>query len=255
MVVTLRHHIRAFTRNGHDWTDRYPSAVAAARDLPCRTGILDGEMIVQDEQGRSDFEAFRSAIHERPPDLIFMAFDLLHIDGADIRQQPLIDRRARLHALIGCHDPQCCLQFSEAVEGSGADFFRAVDAMDLEGMVSKRKASRYRSGRTSAWLKVKTFAEDEFVVIGTEKGSGGPSCALLAREGPEGLEYVGSAFVTLAEADRERFWRSVDRLHAAKPVLPMKSKNAWWVRPELRVRARFLRGEGRLRHASLASLL
>lgn len=252
-LVIHKQHIRAFTRNGHDWTDRYPSAVTAARDLACTSAILDGEMIVQDAQGRSDFDGFRTAIESRPRDLVFMAFDLLHLDGSDLRHEPLVDRRKRLQDLVGRHDPECCLQFSESVEGSGAEFFKAVEAMGLEGMVSKRRRSRYRSGRTSGWLKVKTFAEDEFIVIGAERASGGPSCALLAREMPDGLEYAGSAFVTLSDADRERFWRAVDALRVGRPVIPMKSKSAAWMRPRLRVRARYLRGEGKLRHATLTS--
>lgn len=253
-LVIENQQVRAFSRNGHDWTDRYPAAVMAVCDLPCENAIIDGEMIVQDQEGRSDFDAFCSALARRSDDIVFMAFDLLHLDGRDIRSEPLEDRRARLLDLIGCHDPHCRIQFSEGVEGSGADFFRAVDAMELEGMVSKRKGSRYRSGRTSAWVKVKTFTEDEFVVIGVERGSGGPSCALLARDGADGLTYAGSAFVTLADGDRERFWREVERLGRERSVVEVSSKSAAWVTPELRVRARYLRGEGKLRHATLVCL-
>ena len=253
-LVIENQQVRAFSRNGHDWTDRYPAAVMAARELPCESAIIDGEMIVQDQEGRSDFDAFCSALAHRSDDIVFMAFDLLHLNGMDIRSEPLEGRRAQLHDLIGNHDPHCRLQFSDGVAGSGADFFRAVDALGLEGMVSKRKSSRYRSGRTSAWLKVKTFTEDEFVVIGVEKGSGGPSCALLAREGPDGLTYAGSAFVTLSDADRERFWREVERLGRDRPVVEVRSKSAAWLNAEMHVRARFLRGEGKLRHASLIGL-
>src|SRR5438105_3275066 len=95
--------MRAFTRNGFDWSDRYRPILTAARELGFRSAIIDGEMIVQDERGRSDFAAFYRAMHHEPERLVFMSFDLLHLDGADLRDEPLIDRRARLQELVGGH--------------------------------------------------------------------------------------------------------------------------------------------------------
>lgn len=247
--------VRAFTRRGYDWTDRYQPVVAAARSLDCSSAILDGEMIVQDEQGRSDFHNFRTTMTNRPEALVFMAFDLLHLDGADLRAKPLSERRARLHDLIGGHDPSRCLQFSEHVVGNGAAMLEAADNMGLEGIVSKRMSSRYRSGPSKAWLKTKCLAVEDFVVIGTERGDG-PSSALLARETNQGLTYAGSAFVTLSNRDRDRFWQAVERLGIHKPPIPMaKRTGAQWLEPCLRVRARYLKGSDKLRHATLAELL
>ena len=206
-IVVEGSSVRAFTRNGHDWTAKYQPIINAARDLDCHAAILDGEMIVQDEQGRSDFNAFKGSMERQPERLVFMAFDLLHLNGQELRQEPLMERRLRLQELVGCNDPSCCMQFSDHVIGNGADLFEAADAMRLEGIVSKKLHGRYRSGRSRDWLKIKCFAEAEFEVIGVQRSPGRPPTALLAHEGAGELVYAGGAMITLSESERDRFWR------------------------------------------------
>jgi DNA ligase D-like protein (predicted ligase) len=245
---------RAFTRRGYDWTGRYPAIVATAERLFCASAVIDGEVIVQDAQGRSDFGAFRAAMSSRPEELIFMAFDLLHLNGRDLRSAPLLERRARLEELLGANDPGCCIHFSDHVMGSGQALFEAAEAAGLEGIVSKRVGGRYRSGPAKSWLKVKCFGEDEFVVIGTARGERAP-VALLARLTSEGLEYAGAAMVTLADPEREAFWRANELLKTERPALPMAlRKETSWLRPEMKVRARFMRGEEMLRHATVRAI-
>jgi bifunctional non-homologous end joining protein LigD len=123
--------------------------VDAGRLLP----EADGELIVQDEHGRSDFDNLQGAIARTPERLIFYAFDLLWLDGEDLRDEPLIDRRSRLRELVGQHDPEFRIQFSEHVVGGGPEFFDIACAAELEGIVSKKVTSRYCSGRSKAWLK------------------------------------------------------------------------------------------------------
>jgi ATP-dependent DNA ligase len=213
-------------------------------------------MIVQDEQGRSTFHSLKAAIASAPEQLVFYAFDLLMLNGRDLRRQPLLDRRTELVKLVGPHDPRRCVQFSDAVLGGGSTFFDQVSAMDCEGIVSKKVSSRYVSGRSKAWLKVKCFAEAEFSVIGWEPANRGPASVLLARETSGGLEFAGTAFVTLAAYDRDLFWTAMKRLASAAPPLILPGhRSALWVRPELRVAAKFLKGEEKLRHASLSGLL
>ena len=101
VLVLDRGSVRAFTRNGHDWSDGYPAIVASVAELRCRSAILDGEVIVQDGRGAADFEALQRALRGRPHSLIFSAFDVLHLDGNDLRDLPLVERRARLKKLIG----------------------------------------------------------------------------------------------------------------------------------------------------------
>lgn len=243
---------RAFTRNGHDWSEKYHPIIYAALGLPCRSAIIDGEVAVLDEEGRSDFRAMKSTLARRPEALTFIAFDLIHLNGADLRRQPLCERREALRTLVS--SAPAPLMFSDHIEISGPEFFRHADELCLEGIVSKRRTSLYKSGYSPVWLKTKCMAEAEFVVIGIEVGDAAP-VALLAREDPEGLEYVGGAMVTLTDAERERFWRAAELHASTKPPIPIAKRGASWLQPNIRVRARHLKGAGKLRHATLQKLL
>jgi bifunctional non-homologous end joining protein LigD len=246
---------RAYTRNGHDWTAQYRPVVEASREIECQNAVIDGEMIVQDAAGRSDFAALRSAITAEPHRLVLYAFDLLVLDGDDLRKLPLLERREMLEELVGEHDPAWPIQFNQDV-GDGAALLAAVGGMGLEGIVSKKADSPYRSGRSLAWLKTKVFAEDEFVVIGAEHEPGSPAFALLAREMGDHLEYAGSAFLTLGGDDRDRFWADVERLGRSKPIIPMERKRSRrWVEPRMRVKAQYLAGGDKLRHATIRELI
>jgi bifunctional non-homologous end joining protein LigD len=245
---------RAFTRNGHDWSQSYAPISRAAEALACRSAVIDGEMIVQDENGVSNFGLLKSAIAREPERLVFIAFDLLHLDGRDLRGEPLVERRAKLTELIG--KGESCIGFSEEFDGDAATLFAAADRMGLEGIVSKKAVSRYRSGRSTSWLKTKCTAESEFVVIGVERQPGQASFALLAREMEGGLVYAGSAFITLGSAEGERFWSRVGKLAGGKPaVKELANRKAQWLRPEMRVRARHLKGGDKLRHATVSAVI
>jgi bifunctional non-homologous end joining protein LigD len=246
----------AFTRRGHNWTDRYRPIVEESVALSVMTAILDGEMVVLDKQGRSDFPAFADAMRTRPADLVFMAFDLLHIDGRDLRQLGTLDRREQLQALLEDTDRTPRIRFSAHVIGQGHAVFDAADRMGLEGIVSKRATARYRSGPARNWLKTKALVDEQLIVIGTEPGDRGPPFALLAREDEGGLHYAGSAFVTLGGDERKMFWNEVERLRRKRPALAMpKRPKTTWIEPCLRVQARFLRGSDKLRHARLTGIV
>lgn len=248
---------RALTRNGHDWSDTYAPLCEAAAGLACRAAVLDGEILVQDAAGRSDFAALQRAIARAPgagrdPGLVFCAFDLLHLDGEDLRPLPLVERRARLKPLVaGAGGP---FLYSDDV-GDGAALFEAAERLGLEGIVSKRAAGRYRSGPSKGWRKVKCFAECDLVVIGLCREPGGAPVAVLARPDGDALAYAGTAFVGLAGDERRAFWRAVEPLAVHRPALPgLRRKETIWLRPELVARVRHLRGEGHLRHASVKAL-
>src|SRR3954454_8546088 len=163
--------------------------------------------------------------------------------GKTFGRQPVEERRERLRGLIGANEATRTIQFSDHVVGGGRDFFRLADKAGVEGIVSKRLGSRYRSGSTRLWQKTKAFVEDEFVVVGATRGDLAP-VALLARETEDHrLEYVGGAMVTFPETERERFWRATERLEVYKPPLHIEpKKDTTWVRPEMRVRVQHLRG-------------
>ena len=125
LLVIERGTVRAFTRNGHDWTERYLGIVVRAKRLPCRSAILDGEIIVQDKRGASDFDALQFALRARGTPLIFYAFDLLHHDGRDWRNTPLLERRDRLKAIIE-PDSHSVIQFSEQFAGDRAGLVQSL---------------------------------------------------------------------------------------------------------------------------------
>ena len=240
--------VRAFSRNGFDWTGKYPGICAAAAKLRCRSALLDGEVAIQDEHGRTDFEGLARAIAFAPHRLIFFAFDLLHLDGESLVDVPLQERRARLRKLLR-PDPRSPLQFSEAFEGDAAALFAEAERLELEGIVSKRAESRYRSGRSKTWLKVKCTVESPFVVLGMEIDRKGIAVAILGRAGKDGLAYAGGAMVALAAAQREAFHRRLRELACDRPAFGfLRKRNAQWVRPELEVKVRHLRGGDGLRH-------
>jgi len=209
-VVIERGQARVFSRNGHDWSDRYPGIVRAAAGLRCNSAIIDGEAVVQDENGVSKFEALGSAIRRHPHSIILYAFDLLHIDGKDLRQETLSQRRAVLKNLIG-DDAHSRIQFSDEFDGDGAALFKACAEQELEGIVSKHSLAPYRSGRSKTWLKTKCFTESTFVVVGTDRDrETGALMALLAHS--DGLNYAEAAFITLGGDQRKEFLAEVERL-------------------------------------------
>ncbi len=175
-------------------------------------------MVVQDENGLTDFDALRSAIYTAPHRLVFFAFDLLHLDGQDLRGQPLMERRALLRKLVK-QDPRSPIQFSDHVEGDGARFFKAAAELGLEGIVSKRAASRYRSGPSKSWLKIKNMVESEFILLGTERDESGVPWALLATEHEGRLAFAGPAIFNPPRADRPAWVERMAELALAKPPL------------------------------------
>lgn len=244
-IVRDKDGVRIFTRRGLDWTAKYRDLVKAAGELNAESAIIDGEIVVLDEAGHSDFGELRKAITRRQHDLYFVAFDLLHLNGHDLRDMPLSDRRDILDALIPEGQR---IQFSQALPGDARSVFHLIDQAGLEGMVSKRKDSVYRSGNSTAWLKVKAYAIDEYDLLGVEREPGKPAFALMAERGTG--RYVGAAFITLNREMRERLWQRVQE-HSGPAPKGMKRPATQWVRPGLVGRVKHMRGEEDLRHASL----
>jgi bifunctional non-homologous end joining protein LigD len=245
---------RVFTRNGFDWSDRYPSITRAASHLPCHSAIIDGEAILPKGDGASDFEAFQSAIHDNPHSIILYAFDLMHVDGTDLRRESLAVRRSILKALIG-RDEESSIQFSDEFVGEGAVLFKACAEHGLEGIISKQALAPYRSGRTKTWLKCKCFTESTFVVVGTDRDrKTGALRALLAHPNSEGLNYAGSAFIALGDDARIGFLAEVARLTTAWAAFKSsRLTDVRWCEPRLKVRVKHLAGSKTLRHATVRS--
>ncbi|MDZ3837632.1 MAG: DNA ligase D [Rhodospirillales bacterium] len=256
--------IRLFTRNGHDWTARYGDLPAAFRRLSGHRLLLDGEIVVQDDGGVSSFAALQDALAQgRPRNLIFYAFDLLHLDGRTLMALPLIERKAALSALLaGIAEDASALQLSDHVLGRGSAFAGEACRMGLEGIVSKRTDAPYRSGRTRTWLKSKCVAGDEFAIVGyTETAAaGGLAALLLAENGDEGFRYVGRAGSGISRDQADRLKATLAPLHRDTPAVKVppipRSETVFWVEPKLAAEVTFSTrtAEGFLRHAAFKGL-
>jgi bifunctional non-homologous end joining protein LigD len=143
--------VRLLTRNGHDWSPRYPLIVEAVNRLKARSCLIDGEAVTCDENGLAVFERLR-----RKPSgehVFLYAFDLLELDGQDLRPEPLETRKATLTSLL--RGSLSGLRLNEHLAHDGESVFRHACKLGCEGIVSKRLGSRYRSGRSKNWLKMK----------------------------------------------------------------------------------------------------
>jgi bifunctional non-homologous end joining protein LigD len=252
LLIVERRKARAYTRNGFDWTDRYLTITEAASKLDCRSAIIDGEVIVQNEHGGSDFEALKSAIRWHPQRLIFCAFDLLHLNGKDIRERPLLERRAKLKELVPSEHP---FLFSEEFTGDVAAFFQACADHQLEGIISKLGSSKYRSGRSKTWLKTKCFRESSFLIVGTarDRKTKAP-LALLAQV--DGLTYAGTAFIAISGPARAELSARLQMSKLARcPIDRLRFPDAQWVEPQLTARVRHLASAKYLRHATVKGLV
>jgi bifunctional non-homologous end joining protein LigD len=143
--------VRLLTRNGHDWSPRFPLILEAVNHLRVRSCLIDGEAACCDHDGVPVFERMRGRRHDGH--VFLYSFDLLELDGADLRREPLEVRKATLRSVLRGARPG--LHFAEHLAHPGDVVFRHACRMGLEGIVSKRLGSRYRSGRTRDWLKFK----------------------------------------------------------------------------------------------------
>jgi len=241
---------RIYSRRGLDWTSDYHPIAASAETLRCSSAIIDGEVYLPDHRGAADFHNLRRAITRTPERLVFMAFDLLHLDGDDWRVQPVEERRDRLQKLLktcSCTN----IWFSPTFEMTGAEAFTAVEKLGLEGIVSKRKGSRYRSGDSRDWFKTKTFAIETFDLIGVDRtDKRGIPEVLLAQDGV----YSGKAMLSLPAGQRDEFWKFVQTHATPRSTIKLPGKNATWLPSGIRARVKHLRGEKQLRHASFVGI-
>lgn len=144
--------VRLITRNGHDFSGRYPGVVATVDRLRCRSCTIDGEVVIVDDEGRAVFNRLQEGPRIKPEAVLF-AFDLIELDGTDLRQMPLLTRKSRLLTLI--KGAPAGISFNEHLEGDGQVIFEHACRLGCEGIISKRADSPYRSGRSRNWIKVK----------------------------------------------------------------------------------------------------
>lgn len=260
--------VRIITRGGYDWADRFPGIAAAARVLGPATMILDGEGVVLDEQGRSDFNALQNAlgaVGRRSGNLtagnaIFMAFDLLYLDGRDLRSLEYRERRHLLEETLDGFDG--AIRLSEEIDADPAALLDHACRLGLEGIVGKRRDSRYRPGKTGDWVKLKCVQSEPFLIVGFEPSTSAPggfaSLLLAAYHGDE-LRYVGSVGTGFKERAVLDLRATMDKLpwRRKAPPVPYKGKRlAVWVQPTLIAEVEFRQwtSDNKLRHASYKGL-
>lgn len=251
--VTIR------TRNGHDWTSSFPNIAAALLKLNVRSAVIDGEAVVLDDMGRSNFAELQADLTRHGSEAAVMyAFDLLFLDGEDLRAKPLGDRREALGLLMR---PSSAVVFSDEHAGPGADLFRVACEHELAGIVSKRLDAPYRSGRSKTWLKTKSVLSEAFVIIGYQPTSGAVRGALanlkVARFDGSKLVYVGAVGTGFSDVVATMLRARLDVIVTSKcAVAGLTTKGAVWVRPDLRaeIAYRGVTTTGELRHASFKGL-
>jgi bifunctional non-homologous end joining protein LigD len=250
---------RVFTRSGNDWTDRFETIAREAEALPVTDAWLDGEIVVTGKNGVTSFAALQRALGARGGGdaLVYFVFDLPWLDGRDLRELPLSERKAALAALLG--KARGRIRYSDHVEGQAATFFARACARGLEGIVAKRAGSPYRAGRGRDWLKVKCVQARDLVIVGyTEpKGSRKGFGALVLGEaaGMGQLAHVGRVGTGFDEDTIADLTRRLEKIEIAKPPVSPAPKGAeargvHWVKPKLVAEIAFTERtrDGILRH-------
>lgn len=256
--------VRLLTRAGLDWTARFgPAIPAGLAALPLAAALLDGEVVVETAAGASDFAALQadlSAGHSGR--FVFYAFDLLHLDGYDLRPLPLEARKAALEPLVAEAAP--AIRYSSHFDESGALVLRHACRLSLEGIVSKLRDAPYRAGRGKAWIKSKCSARQEFVIGGyvpstTARAAVG-SLVLGVHEGGA-LRHVGRVGTGFTAAVAEELFQRLERIRTPEPPFdaPLAAGQARQVRyvaPELvaEVEFRAWTADGQLRHSAFRGL-
>ncbi|PDT55153.1 ATP-dependent DNA ligase [Sinorhizobium americanum] len=253
--------VRIVTRGGYDWTSRFPSIAAEARLLGLKTAILDGEAVVLDEHGRSDFGMLQRALGRKPSlhdprEILFFAFDLLYLDGRDLRRLPLSERRRLLESIVAGRAG--VIRLSEEVEASGEELFRIACEHGLEGIVAKRRDKPYHSGRRPDWQKIKCVRSDSFVIVGFEPSTvpGAIARLLLAARRRGELVYVGGCGSGWTYAESARLRELLEAIRTDSPAVSLKRKNAVFVEPVLIAEAEYRAWtqDGKLRHPSFKGI-
>lgn len=250
--------VRLVSRNGRDWTDRFPALVEALRGFPAESALLDGEAVVLDPEGRSSFQALQAALGRAgsAAGVRLVVFDCLYLDGFDLRDAPLVERKRVLRARLARGPAGAPLGYSDHLRGQGPAFFGAACATGVEGIVSKRAEARHRPGRSRDWQKVKCSQRQEFVVVGwTDPGGArvGLGALLLGAHDAEGaLRYCGKVGTGFDDATLSALRARLARLERPRPAVAgaPRMRGAHWVEPELVAEVSYTEWtrEGRVRH-------
>lgn len=253
--------VKLITRSGIDWTKRYGDLPKEFAKLPVKQAIIDGEIVVLDEKGISRFAALQDALSEGAGSkLHFYAFDLLYLDGYDLRGAGLTDRKQLLSQMLGGHiSGRSAIQLSDHVEGDGDALYERASELGLEGIVSKRTNATYQSGRTSTWVKVKAKPVGDFVIAGYTVSAAAEGLASLAlAEFVDGeLEYRGKCGTGFDAAMLTQLLHRLEPLQDPALKLEGAPKDIIWVQPVLRCKVHYANrtSDNLLRHSVFKGLI
>lgn len=231
--------VSLFSRRGLVWTDKYKVLASALAEMDVDSAVFDGEVVYQDEQGRSDFQKLQGAMKAGTThELVYWLFDCMYLNGEDLRQKPLSERKARMKEVIEAlgHDQ---IRYSEDFRGVGDKMIEASCSMNLEGIISKRVDTAYVPGRHDDWQKIKCVKRQEFVIGGftDPEGSRVAFGALLlgVYEGRK-LRFVGKCGTgfdqrTLREVSKKLKALEVDDSPFA--LASPRGRGLHWIKPQL----------------------
>ncbi|HTL36741.1 MAG TPA: non-homologous end-joining DNA ligase [Kofleriaceae bacterium] len=264
ILATLDHgEVALLSRRFKDWTEQFPTVADAVSQLKAKRAVLDGEVAVLMPDGRTSFQALQNAFGRRDANVVYFAFDLLELDGEDIKKLPLEQRKARLKKLIGGNDD--VIRYSDHVIGHGGEFFRLACKQGLEGIVSKRRDKPYTPGRGSSWQKTKCLLRQEFVIGGYTDPEGARTHvgALLVGYHEKGeLEYAGKVGTGFTMKMLVELKKALTTIETTKCPFGSEPSRSWtgsgrhWVAPRLVCEIAFSEWteDGRLRHPSFQGL-
>ncbi|WP_217474029.1 DNA ligase D [Stutzerimonas stutzeri] len=252
--------VQLFTRNGHDWTAKMPQQAEALAALGLESAWLDGEVVVPNEDGTPDFQALQNAFEVgRSGTIVYYLFDLPYLNGMDLREVPLEERRAALSQVLE-HNDNDLLRFSADFTEQPESVLESACQMKLEGLIGKRAGSTYVSKRSSSWVKIKCKNRQEFIIVGYTDPKGARSgfgALLLGLHDEAGkLRYagkVGTGFnqVTLNNLHAKLQALEVDKSPLAKAPPAADVRGAHWLKPELMCEVAFaeMTRQGVIRHS------
>jgi|LNAP01.1.fsa_nt_gb bifunctional non-homologous end joining protein LigD len=256
MMARFDQGVRLFTRNGFDWTQRMPRLVKELETLNIVSAWIDGEVIIQDKDGRPVFQPLQSAFSSGKTDeLMFFAFDLMHLNGRDMRSLPVEIRRERLRELIENTSLEH-VRFSETLDVDPHHLLANVCKMEMEGIVGKRAGSPYASERNGDWIKIKCHHRQEFVVLGYTRAAAGIGSLLIGLHDDAGeLIYSGrvkSGFDSRTLIELRARLGSLERAESVLKDRPQLTKglDVVWLEPELVCEIKYaeITPNGRVRH-------
>lgn len=257
IIVKHRGELTVYTRNGHDWTDKFKPLAKHLTAVSEKDFILDGEAVVWDEKGRSNFGDLQAALKGRPNDVSFVAFDLLHFDGLNLRDLPLRDRQKRLADLVP-EEPGVVRRSTVWSSDMGPNLYKQACKLELEGIISKKLSGLYRPGDRRDWTKSKCRPRQEFVVCGyTPPKSSLPAFSSLVLGTYENGKLIprGKVGTGFSEKDRWDYLAMFKPLKTGKAPFEIDEKVVW-LKPKLVVEVEFaeITREGSVRQASFVAL-